>query len=86
MPRFGLSIISLVVLALVMTACGDTPPPSSSAEPDASGASPAESSAESEAPASEAPSTGEGRLADVAGARTAHLRRQRGAARLQLPR
>ena len=66
MPRFGLSIISLVVLALVMTACGDTPPPSSSAEPDASGASPAESSAESEAPASEAPSTGEGRLADVA--------------------
>ena len=42
MPRFGLSIISLVVLALVMTACGDTPPPSASAEPDASGASPAE--------------------------------------------
>ncbi len=65
MPRFGLSIISLVVLALVMTACGDTPPPSDSAEPDASGASPAESSAESEAPASEAPSTGAGRLADV---------------------
>jgi general L-amino acid transport system substrate-binding protein len=65
MPRFGLSIIGLVVLALVMTACGDTPPPSVSAEPDASGASPAESSAESEAPASEAPSTGEGRLADV---------------------
>ena len=65
MPRIGLSIIGLVVFALVMTACGDTPPPSASAEPDASGASPAESSAESEAPASEAPSTGEGRLADV---------------------
>ncbi len=65
MSRSGLSIIGLVVLALVMTACGDTPPPSTSAEPDASGASPAESSAESEAPASEAPSTGEGRLADV---------------------
>lgn len=67
MPRFGLSIIGLVVLALVITACGDTPPPSASVDPDASpGAeSPAESSAESEAPASEAPSSGEGRLADV---------------------
>ena len=66
MPRFGLSTIGLVVLALVITACGDTPPPSTTADPDASqGAeSPAESAA-SEAPASEAPSTGEGRLADV---------------------
>ena len=67
MPRFGLSIIGLVVLALAITACGDTPPPSTTVDPDASpGAeSPAESAAESEAPASEAPSTGEGRLADV---------------------
>ncbi|HYI67851.1 MAG TPA: amino acid ABC transporter substrate-binding protein [Candidatus Limnocylindrales bacterium] len=67
MPRFGLSIIGLVVLALVITACGDTPPPSASVDPDASPAaeSPAESSAESEAPSSEAPSSGEGRLADV---------------------
>ena len=67
MPRFGLSIICLVVLALVITACGDTPPPSGTADPDASpGAeSPAESAAESEAPSSEAPSTGEGRLGDV---------------------
>jgi general L-amino acid transport system substrate-binding protein len=64
MPRFGLSIIGLVVLALVVTACGDTPPPSASAEPDASGASPAESqAAESTAP-TEAP-LGDGRLGDV---------------------
>ena len=85
MPRFGLSIISLVVLALVMTACGDTPPPSASAEPDASGASPAESSAESEAPASEAPSTGEGRLADVQARGQLICGVNGGAARLQLP-
>jgi general L-amino acid transport system substrate-binding protein len=67
MPRFGLSIIALVVLALVATACGDTPPPTPS---DGVGASPgAESPAESAtdesaAPSEEAPS-GEGRLADV---------------------
>jgi general L-amino acid transport system substrate-binding protein len=67
MPRFGLSIIALVVLALVATACGDTPPPTPS---DGVGASPgAESPAESAtdesaAPSGEAPS-GEGRLADV---------------------
>lgn len=67
MPRFGLSIIGLVVLALVITACGDTPPPSASVDPDASASaeSPAESTGESEAPASEAPSTGETRLVEV---------------------
>ena len=65
MPRFGLSIIGLVVLALVITACGDTPPPSSTADASTDAESPAESAAESEAPASEAPSTGEGRLGDV---------------------
>jgi general L-amino acid transport system substrate-binding protein len=64
MPRFGLSIIGLVVLALVMTACGDTPPPSASAEPDASGASPAESQAAESTGPSQAP-TGDGRLATV---------------------
>jgi general L-amino acid transport system substrate-binding protein len=66
MPRFGLSIIGLVVLALVITACGDTPPPSASGPADESAAeSPAESTGESEAPASEAPSTGESRLVEV---------------------
>ncbi len=70
MPRFGLPIIGLVVLALVATACGDTPPPSTSGQPDTSegAASPAESTApESDAP-SEAPpevTPGEGRLAAV---------------------
>ena len=65
MPRFGLSIIGLVVLALVVTACGDTPPPSATVDASPGAESPAESTAESEAPASEAPSTGEGRLGDV---------------------
>jgi general L-amino acid transport system substrate-binding protein len=66
MPRFGLSIIGLMVLALVITACGDTPPPSASGPADESAAeSPAESTGESEAPASEAPSTGESRLVEV---------------------
>jgi len=65
MPRFGLSIIGVVVLALVVTACGDTPPPSATADASPGAESPTESTAESEAPASEAPSTGEGRLGDV---------------------
>ena len=64
MPRFGLSIVSLVVLALAVTACGDTPPPSTSPEGSEAAESPAESqAAESSAP-SEAP-LGEGRLGDV---------------------
>ena len=33
MSRSVLSIIGVVILALVVTACGDTPPPSSSGEP-----------------------------------------------------
>ena len=64
MPRFGLSIIGLVVLALVATACGDTPPPSTSP----AGSETAESPAASEAAESTAPSEaplGEGRLGDV---------------------
>jgi general L-amino acid transport system substrate-binding protein len=64
MPRFGLSIISLIVLTLVMAACGDTPPPSASA-PDASAASPAESEAAESPAESQAPPSGEGRLGDV---------------------
>ena len=64
MPRFGLSIVGLVVLALVATACGDTPPPSASA-PDASAASPAESVAAESPAESQAPPSGEGRLGDV---------------------
>ena len=64
MPRFGLSIVSLVVLALAVTACGDTPPPSTSPEGSEAAESPAESqAAESSAP-SEAP-LGEGRLGAV---------------------
>ncbi|MGH2401372.1 MAG: amino acid ABC transporter substrate-binding protein [Candidatus Limnocylindria bacterium] len=65
MPRSVLSIIGLVVLALVVTACGDTPPPSASGQAaESPGAeSPAESPAET-AGESAAPS-GEGRLADV---------------------
>lgn len=63
-----LSFMALIVLALVVTACGDTPPPSEgvSQEPAASlDVEPAESEApeESEAPAPEQPS--EGRLALV---------------------
>jgi general L-amino acid transport system substrate-binding protein len=65
MSRPVLSIIGLVVLALVVTACGDTPPPSTSPAAESPAAeSPAETTAESAAP-SEAPSSGEGRLADV---------------------
>ena len=64
MRRFGLSIVGLVVLALVATACGDTPPPSTSP----AGSETAESPAASEAAESTAPSEaplGEGRLGDV---------------------
>ncbi len=65
MPRFGLSIIGLVVLALVITACGDTPPPSSAAPGSSTEASPtdAPTAGESTEP-TDAPS-GEGRLAAV---------------------
>ncbi|HEX7196218.1 MAG TPA: amino acid ABC transporter substrate-binding protein [Candidatus Limnocylindria bacterium] len=60
MPRSALSLIGLVVLALVVTACGDTPPPTAS---DQAGASPgAESPA---ATTGEEPAPGEGRLAQI---------------------
>ncbi|MDQ4035867.1 MAG: amino acid ABC transporter substrate-binding protein [Chloroflexota bacterium] len=66
MPRSVLSIIGLVVLALVVTACGDTPPPSPSGQAEESpGASSPGGEATESAAESEAPSTGEGHLADV---------------------
>jgi general L-amino acid transport system substrate-binding protein len=66
MPRFGLSIIGLAVVALFITACGDTPPPSASSPVDESAAeSPAESEAAESPAESQPPSSGEGRLADV---------------------
>ena len=67
MPRFGLSLIGLVMLALVVTACGDTPPPSASgqAEESAEAESPAETTAAESTAPTDAPSTGEGILAAV---------------------
>jgi general L-amino acid transport system substrate-binding protein len=64
MSRSVLSIIGVVILALVVTACGDTPPPSSSGEPSEAPESQAAESPgeESEAPA---PTPTEGRLALV---------------------
>ena len=64
MSRSVLSIIGVVILALVVTACGDTPPPSSSGEPSEAPESQAAESPgeESEAPA---PTRTEGRLALV---------------------
>ncbi|MGI8658588.1 MAG: amino acid ABC transporter substrate-binding protein [Candidatus Limnocylindria bacterium] len=69
MPRFGLSIIGLVVLALVVTACGDTPPPSSAAPGSSTGTETSTepeptTAGESTAP-TDAPSTGESRVATV---------------------
>ena len=67
MPRFGLSLIGLVMLALVVTACGDTPPPSASgqAEESADAESPAETTAAESTAPTDGPSTGEGILAAV---------------------
>ena len=67
MPRFGLSLIGLVMLALVVTACGDTPPPSASgqAEESAEAESPAETTAAESTAPTDGPSTGEGILAAV---------------------
>ena len=64
MSRSILSIIGLVVLALVVTACGDTPPPTTE-PPDASAEeSPAETTAEEpEETAAEEPAPTDGRLA-----------------------
>lgn len=69
MPRSILSIIGLVVLALVVTACGDQPPPSASPgdespAAESPGETPAESAAESAEP-TVAPPSGESRLATV---------------------
>jgi general L-amino acid transport system substrate-binding protein len=65
MHRSVLSIIGLLVLALVITACGDTPPPSESGDASAT-AEESQSQAPEETPGeSEPPSTGEGRLAAV---------------------
>ena len=68
MPRSVLSLIGLLLLALVVTACGDTPPPSVPAEesPAAEESEAAESpAAEESAEATEAPPAGESRLATV---------------------
>jgi general L-amino acid transport system substrate-binding protein len=64
MPRSVLSIIGLVVLALVVTACGDTPPPTASPAAGSPAESPAETTAESAEP-TEAPPAGESRLATI---------------------
>jgi general L-amino acid transport system substrate-binding protein len=68
MSRSVLSLIGLVVLALVVTACGDQPPPSASpadeSPAESAAESPAESAAESAEP-TEAPPAGESRLATV---------------------
>jgi general L-amino acid transport system substrate-binding protein len=65
MPRSVLSLIGLLVLALVVVACGDQPPPSASPGDESPAAeSPAETAAET-AEATEAPPSGEGILATV---------------------
>ena len=68
MQRPVLSIIGLVVLALVVVACGDQAPSESPGAASPGAESPAESAAESPAESAEpsqAPETGEGRLATV---------------------
>jgi general L-amino acid transport system substrate-binding protein len=66
MTRFGMPLLALIVLALVVTACGDTAP-SAGASEDAGASAPATSTApEESAAASEAPEQpSEGRLALV---------------------
>jgi general L-amino acid transport system substrate-binding protein len=67
MPRSVLTLIGLVLLALVVTACGDTPPPSASdaAESPTAESPTAESPAEESAEPTEAPPAGESRLATI---------------------
>jgi general L-amino acid transport system substrate-binding protein len=66
MSRSVLSIIGLVVLALVVTACGDQPLPSPSPGDESPAAeSPAETTAEETTEPTEAPAAGESRLATV---------------------
>src|SRR3990170_393959 len=67
MSKSVLSIIGLVILALVVTACGDTPPPTTSEAPGASvEEQPEETTAEEpEETAAEEPAPSDGRLALV---------------------
>jgi general L-amino acid transport system substrate-binding protein len=65
MPRSFLSLIGLLVLALVVVACGDQPPPSASPGAESPAESAAEGSAAESAEPTEAPPAGEGRLATV---------------------
>ncbi len=63
MPRSVMTLIGLVLLALVVTACGDTPPPSATADDESPAAE--ESAPEESAEPTEAPPAGEARLATV---------------------
>ena len=65
MHRSFLSLIGLVIVALVMTACGDQPPPSATPGAESPAESAAEESAAESAEPTEAPPAGEGRLATV---------------------
>src|SRR5919106_2430182 len=65
MPRSVLSVIGLLVLTLVVAACGDQPPPSASPGAESPAAESPEATAEETAEATEAPPSGEGRLATV---------------------
>lgn len=63
MPRSVMTLIGLVLLALVVTACGDQPPPSATADDESPAAE--ESAPEESAEPTEAPPAGESRLATV---------------------
>ncbi|MGH2445944.1 MAG: amino acid ABC transporter substrate-binding protein [Candidatus Limnocylindria bacterium] len=68
MPRSVLSIVSLVILALVVTACGDTPPPTTEESTDAGATTPAATTEEEPEESAEPTSAGvpgESRLATV---------------------
>jgi len=67
MSRSVLTLIGLLLLALVVTACGDTPPPSATVEesPAAEESAAEESPAEESAEPTEAPPAGESRLATI---------------------
>ena len=65
MPRSVLSVIGLLVLTLLVAACGDQPPPSASPGAESPAAESPEATAEETAEATEAPPSGEGRLATV---------------------
>ena len=69
MPRSVMNLIGLVLLAMIVAACGDTPPPSATADdesPAAEESAPEESAPpEESAEPTEAPPAGESRLATV---------------------